>query len=388
MNRIKTSLDCRWLTNRGPMVREFEQMLSAYLGVKHCITMANGTIALEIAIRALDLHGEVILPSMTFIATAHALQWQQIKPVFCDIDPRTLTIDPAAIEQYITPFTTGIIGVHLWGRTCAVARLSAIAEKYNLRLIFDAAHSLGCSAGGQLIGSFGDAEVFSLHATKFVNSFEGGVVATNNDQLAEKMRLMQNFGFQGLDNVVYVGTNGKMNEISAAMGITSLESIDAFIETNRKNFNLYRNRLNRLNGITVRDYDKNEKSNYQYVIVEIDTHKTGLTRDDLMRLLHAENILARRYFYPGCHRMEPYKTLYPHAGLLLFETERLVDRILVLPTGTGIQPNHIDAICTIIETALKHPLYLKTKIQHSPYAEKPVVYQRSFPQLYQSKTNE
>ena len=181
------------------MLQEFEQRIAAFLGVKHCVAMCNGTIALEIATRALDLKGEVIVPSYTFIATAHALQWQEITPIFADIDPATHNLDPAAVRRMITPRTTGIIGVHLWGRAVAGqgARRPSPAST-TLQLMFDASHGFGCSHGGKLIGSFGECEVFSFHATKFFNTFEGGAVVTNDDALAEKMRLMRNFGFSGL----------------------------------------------------------------------------------------------------------------------------------------------------------------------------------------------
>jgi len=196
---FKQILDNRWLTNNGPFVQEFEAKIAHFLGVKHCIAMCNATIALEIVIRGLGLTGEVIIPAFTFVATAHSLQWQEITPVFCDIDPNTHTIDPKKIESLITPRTTGIIGVHLWGRSCAIEQLQEIAYNRNLKLIFDAAHAFGCSHIGRMIGNFGEAEVFSFHATKFINSFEGGVVATNNDDLAVKLRLMKNFGFVGYD---------------------------------------------------------------------------------------------------------------------------------------------------------------------------------------------
>jgi dTDP-4-amino-4,6-dideoxygalactose transaminase len=188
LDRINDLLSRRWLTNNGPYVEEFEQRLVNLLGVKHCIPICNGTVALEIATRALELSGEVIIPSFTFIATAHALQWQEIAPVFCDIDPHTHTIDPRQVERLITPHTSGIIGVHLWGRPCNVEAMSEIAHRHKVKLLFDAAHAFGCSYNGQMIGGFGHAEVFSFHATKCLNTFEGGAVATNEDVLAEKIQ--------------------------------------------------------------------------------------------------------------------------------------------------------------------------------------------------------
>ena len=181
--RIKDMLDRRYLTNNGPFVQDLEARIAEYVGVRHCVAMCNATIALEIAIRALGLKGEVVLPSLTFIATAHALQWQEITPVFADIVPGTHHLDPEQVERVITPRTTGIIGVHLWGQACDVEGLAEIARRRNLALMFDAAHAFGCSHGGRMIGGFGEAEVFSFHATKFFNSFEGGAVVTNNDEL-------------------------------------------------------------------------------------------------------------------------------------------------------------------------------------------------------------
>src|SRR6185369_16835713 len=310
LERFNQMLDSRWLSNAGPFVRELEARIAAMIGVRHCIVMCNGTVALEIATRALGLKGEVIVPSFTFVATAHALQWQEITPVFCDIDLQTHTIDPNKLESLITPRTTGIIAVNLWGRNCEIARLEEIARRRGLKLFFDSAHAFGCSYQGRMIGGFGDAEVFSFHATKFVNSLEGGAIVTNNDDLAQKLRLMRNFGFTSYDRVDSLGINGKMNEVSAAMGLTNLDSMDEFIGINRRHYKQYEDHLAPFAGISFLPYDDNERSNYQYVVLEIDESKTGVTRDELLQILHAENVLARRYFYPGCHKMEPYKSLY------------------------------------------------------------------------------
>lgn len=353
--RINSMLANRWLSNDGPLVKEFERRVAELSGVKHCIAMCNGTIALEIAVRALDLSGEVILPSYTFVATAHALQWQEITPVFCDIDPRTNNIDPAKIEGLITPSTTGIIGVHLWGRGCDVEAIEEIAARRKLAVLYDAAHALGCTANGRKIGSFGRAEVLSFHATKVVSSGEGGAVLTNDDELAEKMRLMRNFGFAHFDKVIHIGTNGKMCELSAAMGLTSLDSLDEFVAVNRRNYRHYRQQLAGLDGVHLIDYDPREQGNYQYVVVDFDAARTGLARDELIQLMFSENVRARRYFWPGAHRMEPYRSYFPNAHLLLPETERVAGRVVVLPTGTAIGPTDIDAICSIVRVALSDP---------------------------------
>ncbi len=349
--RIDDMLDRRWLTNRGPFVQELEARLAETMGVRHVIAICNGTVALEIAARALGLTGEVIVPAFTFVATAHALQWQEITPVFCDVDPATHLLDPARVEAMITPRTSGIVGVHVWGQACNVEALAEIAQRRGLRLIYDAAHAFACSHGGQMIGNFGDAEVFSFHGTKFFNTFEGGAVATNDDDLAQRIRLMTNFGFTGLDTVVTIGINGKMSEVSAAMGLTGLESLDEFIVANRRNYDCYASALAGVPDLRMLRYDRQARQNYQYIVVEV-AETAGITRDDLVAVLHAENVRARRYFFPGVHRMEPYRSYFPHAGLLLPVTERLSEQVLVLPTGTAVSPQEIDRIGQLVAFAV------------------------------------
>jgi len=339
--------DRRWLSNNGPLVQRFEQRIAEYLGVRHCVAMCNGTVALEIAIRALGLTGEVIVPSYTFVATAHALHWQGITPVFADIDPATHNLDPEAVRRMITPRTSGIIGVHLWGRGAPVDALSQVADEHGLALMYDAAHAFGCSHQGRMIGGFGRAEVLSFHATKFFNTFEGGAVVTNDDQLAETMRLMRNFGFSGFDNVVYPGTNGKMVEVCAAMGLVNLDYIDTVIEANRRNYHAYREALAGLVGVQLMPYDEAEQNNFQYVIVEVGP-ECRVTRDQIVDELHRHNVLARKYFWPGCHRMQPYRDLYPHAGLVLAHTERVAAQVIVMPTGTTLAEADVARIGEIV----------------------------------------
>jgi dTDP-4-amino-4,6-dideoxygalactose transaminase len=347
LSRVNDLLDRRWLTNNGPLVHELEQKLARYLGVRHVVAMCNGTIALEIAIRALGLKGEVILPSYTFIATAQALQWQEITPVFADIDPVTHNIDPAAVEKMITPRTTGIIGVHLWGRAAPVDELAEIARRRHLSLMFDSAHAFGATYRGRRVGAFGRAEVFSFHATKFFNCFEGGAVTTNEDDLATTMRYMRNFGFETYDKAVHVGTNGKMPEICAAMGLTNLESLEAVVDANRANHRLYAEAFAGIDGIHLLDYDPTESSNWQYVVIEVD-RTFRASRDEIVAALHAEGILARKYFWPGCHNMQPFRELYPHAGLLLPNTMVVADRVIVLPTGTTLPNETVGVIADVL----------------------------------------
>jgi len=350
--RVDDILDCKWLTNEGYYVGEFERRIAEIAGVEHCVAMCNATVGLEIVIRALGLTGEVIVPSFTFIATAHALQWQDITPVFCDIDPRTHTLDPIKVEQLITPLTTAIMGVHLWGRACEIDPLAEIASRHGLKLLFDSAHAFGCSYKGQTIGGFGHAEVFSFHATKFVNSLEGGAVVTHDGELAKRMRLMKNFGFTNYDHTDSIGTNGKLNEVSAAMGLTNLESMDDFITVNRSNYERYEQELFGLEGVSLLRYDSQEQCNYQYVVLEIESRKTALTRDQLMGVLHAENVLARRYFYPGCHRMKPYGS--EARAEELPETDKVAMRVLCLPTGTAVSQADITQVCQILRLAIEN----------------------------------
>jgi dTDP-4-amino-4,6-dideoxygalactose transaminase len=363
--RIDDMLDRRWLTNDGPFVRAFEAKVAEVAGARHCVAVCNGTLALEIAIRALGLTGEVIVPSFTFVATAHALEWQGIRPVFCDVDPSTHNLDPRSVEERITPRTTGIIGVHLWGRPCDVEGLQALADARGLALAFDAAHALGCSRKGRMVGCFGRAEVFSFHATKFVNAGEGGAVATNDADLAARIRSVRNFGFGGYDRVVELGTNGKMSELAAAMGLTSLESFDQFVEQNRRNHERYRETLADIAGLSLAAYDESERPNFQYVVVEVAASEAGLSRDQLVELLWAENILARRYFFPGCHRMQPYRTREP--ATVLPVTEALASRVLLLPTGSEVGPDEVAGIGGVLRCAVAHAPEVRRRMAGRPW---------------------
>jgi dTDP-4-amino-4,6-dideoxygalactose transaminase len=349
---LKEILNSRWLTNNGPLVQELESRIAEMHGVRHCVAMCNGTIALEIAIRAVGLTGEVIVPSFTFVATAHALSWQEITPVFADIDPATHNLDAAAVERMITPRTTGIIGVHLWGRPAPAASLQSIADRHGLTLIFDAAHAFNSCVGGRPLGDFGRCQVLSFHATKIFNTLEGGAVITNDDDLADKIRLMRNFGFCGYDNVIHPGTNGKMSELNAAMGLVNLEALHDFIEANRLRYNQYAEALDDIDGVSLIRYNQCDAPNYQYVVIEIDAD-CGATRDDVITALHAENILARKYFWPGCHRMKPYSELYPHAGMLLPESEKLAERVVVLPTGSTLPDGCVETVASVLRMLIR-----------------------------------
>jgi dTDP-4-amino-4,6-dideoxygalactose transaminase len=364
--RLRDMLDRRWLTNGGRYATELEERLAALLGVRHCVLTCNATVALEILLRALELTGEVIVPSFTFVATAHAVQWTGLTPVFCDVDPATHNLDPAQVEALVTSRTSAILGVHVWGRGCDPDALGDIARRRRLALLFDAAHGLGCTWRGRKIGTFGDAEVLSFHATKFVNAFEGGAIVTNDDGLAQRVRLMRNFGFADYDTVVSVGTNGKMSEISAAMGLTSLESMPVFVEANRRNYEHYRRALDGIPGLSLVPYDPSETLNHQYVVLEVDGASAGVGRDLLASMLRQEGVMARRYFFPACHRMEPYRTLQPDVGQRLRHTERLTERVLQLPTGTAVGPIEIDEIVALLTLMTRESEAIAKRTQRSP----------------------
>ncbi|HEX6099048.1 MAG TPA: aminotransferase class I/II-fold pyridoxal phosphate-dependent enzyme [Thermoanaerobaculia bacterium] len=347
LERVEGMLDRRWLTNDGPLVQELEQRLAAFLGVRHVVAMCNATVGMEVALRSLGATGEVIVPSFTFVATAHVPHWLGLTPVFAEVGAETHTLDPESVERAITPRTSAIVGVHLWGRACDVDALADIARRHNLELMFDAAHAFGCTHRGTKVGSFGDVEVFSFHATKFFNTFEGGAATTNDDELAKRMRLMRNFGFAGYDTIVAEGTNAKMPEVSAAMGLTNLESVDEFIAANRRHWEQYNARLSAMPGLHVVQYDPAETNNYQYVVVEVDAR---VSRDALVEKLWSEGVLARRYFMPGAHRAEPYRSL---ASVSLPVTERLCERVMVLPNGTDLTGEDVERVCALIETELR-----------------------------------
>lgn len=339
--------ESRWLTNNGPLVRELESEIALKIGVKNCIAVCNGTIALELAIRALELKGEVIVPSYTFVATAHALNWQGIRPVFADIDPKTHCLDPISVERAITSATTGVIGVHLWGKAADTEKLEALAKSNGLKVIYDAAHAFGCKANGRSVGSFGECEVFSFHATKFFNSFEGGAIVTENDDLAEKIRLMRNFGFSGNDKVIHPGTNGKMSEICAAMGLSNLKNLDSVLAANEFNYRVYREEIGKISGLELFCYEEQEVNNFQYIVLEVGD-SFPVERDQVVKILEAENVLARKYFWPGCHRMSPYHDLQPNADLFLANTVAVSERVVVLPTGPSLSGDDVKAICAIL----------------------------------------
>ncbi|MEU9124679.1 dTDP-4-dehydro-6-deoxyglucose aminotransferase [Streptomyces sp. NPDC048506] len=347
-DRLAWALDNQWLTNGGPLTREFEERVADLAGVRHCVATCNATAALQLLVHASELSGEVIMPALTFAATAHAVRWLGLEPVFCDVDPLTGCVDPQRARAALTARTSAIFGVHLWGRPCDVDGLEKLAADADIRLFFDAAHAIGITSEGRPVGRFGDAEVFSFHATKVVNSFEGGAVVTDDDDLAHRVRALHNFGL-GLDGGNSAGgTNAKMSEASAAMGLTSLDAFEEVVRHNRTNYRHYRTELSGVPGVAVIAFDENEQNNYQYVVVEIDEEVTGLHRDLLLDLLRAENVVAQRYFSPACHQLEPYRS---RQSAHLPHTERLSARVIALPTGSTVSGEDIRRVCDIVRLA-------------------------------------
>jgi dTDP-4-amino-4,6-dideoxygalactose transaminase len=279
------------------------------------------------------------------------------------VNPQTHTIDPRHAAQLITPRTTALVGVHLWGRGCDVEALAELAGEHRLSLLFDAAHAFGCTHQGRPIGGFGDCEVFSFHATKFLHCGEGGAVTTNDDDLARRLRLMRNFGFAGMDHVASLGINGKMSEFAAAVGLTSLDHKARIVAANRGNYDSYRRLLAPLPGLKLLPFDPREENNYQYVVVEVDEAEAGLTRDELVAVLFADNVLARRYFYPGCHRTEPYCSASGEPHVRLPATESLARSVFALPTGMQLDERAITTIVELLETAIANAAMVRGRLR-------------------------
>jgi dTDP-4-amino-4,6-dideoxygalactose transaminase len=349
-----------WWTNNGELVQEFEKKVEDLLHVKHCVAIVNGTIALQIAAKACEIKGDIVVPAFTFPATAYAFLWTGYNVHLCDIDPETHQIDYGLLDTYLekNPQIKGIVPVHVWGEICDTDMLSRIAKKHGCTLIYDAAHAFLCAnRDGKYVGTNQACEVFSFHATKFFSTIEGGAIATNDDEIAGKARLLRNFGFAGTDDVRICGTNGKMHEITAAMGLTNLALIHRIRAACMRNYSTYKSVFDSfLPGIVLRNVLDREQSwigrNYQYVVVEIDQEITGVTRDQILESLVSHQVLARRYFWPGCHRLPPFDKM----NLSMPTTDKVAARTLCLPTGASVSDEDIYRVCHIIEKALRSKL--------------------------------
>jgi dTDP-4-amino-4,6-dideoxygalactose transaminase len=355
--RLAEATDRLWLTNDGPLLLEMETRFAEFLDVKHCVAVANATLGLQMLAFALDLKGEVLMPSFTFIGTARAMEWQKLRIRFCDVLDSRHTLDPDAVRNAMTAEVGAILGTHLWGRPCEVDQLQAIADEHGLPLIFDAAHAMGSTYKGRRIGGFGRAEVFSLHATKVINSLEGGLVTTNDDQLAHRLRLARNYGIAGEDVIEGTGINAKMNEYSAAMAISNLEGYDALLAHNRSIQEAYASELDGLRGVELLSFPNTGEHNEHYAVLRITSRESAVSRDLLQRLLKAEKIRCRRYFWPGCHRSYPYMQMDAHQPLPV--TETLANELLQLPTGFQLGPDDAAAIGQLIRFIVENELLLQ-----------------------------
>ena len=345
---IKELWDSHWLTNMGPKHCQLQKQLEAYLGVKHVTLYTNGHLALENVIAAMNLPvgGEVITTPFTFASTTHAIVRNRLVPVFCDINDVDYTIDVSKIEALITEKTCAIVPVHVYGNICDVDAIKAIADKYHLKVIYDAAHAFGVTYKGIGIGNFGDASMFSFHATKVFNTIEGGAVTFAEDGLVYTLYDMKNFGIRGPERVVFVGGNAKMNEFQAAMGICNLRHVQEEIEKRGIVAERYRSRLSDVKGIRLMSSQEGVKTNYAYFPVVFDGYK--YTRDEVFSLLMNQGIIARKYFYPLCNDYECYRE-YPTAGAEKTPVARhIADCVLTLPLYPDLPEEDVDRICDII----------------------------------------
>lgn len=348
-NKIKDIWDSKWLTNNGTQHKELEKELKKYLNVDNISLFSNGTLALLLGLKSLDLKGEVITTPFTFPATVQALDWNDLTPVFCDIDPLTLNIDANKIEALITENTTAILGVHVFGNPCDVNKIQEIAEKYNLKVIYDGAHVFGTKLDGKPIGSFGDMTMFSFHTTKLFNTVEGGGLVVKNNELKEKLNLLKNFGMSGPEQIVLSGLNAKMNEVQAGIGLEVLKIVDGERTKRDKIREMYEIKLADIPGIRIITGMKNENSSYQYFVIEIDEEKYGRSRDWLYEDLKTYNVFTRRYFYPLCSDFEWYKHLESAQPGNLPQAQKSVKQVLSMPFYGELALESVEKICSILK---------------------------------------
>lgn len=353
LHDVDEILDTRIFTNNGPFATKLEQQISSFLGVKYTIAVSNATVGIAMVLRALNLEpgGEVILPGYTFIATAHAVYECGLKPVFCDCDPSTHLIREAQISKCLSRNTVAILAVNLWGLACEVDELETLAAQRNIALVFDSAHSFGArTPTGKFVGNFGKAEVFSMHATKLFNSFEGGIITTNDDSLAELLLPMRNFGITGQDTVSCWGSNYKLSEVHAAFAIRQLQNIDALIAVYKRNAQSYAHFIKKIGLRHIRFWNEEYLSHlgctHSYVCLEIQ-NSSVVSRDEMVSYLRENNIYAKRYFLPGVHKCRPYNA----DSVTLPTTESLCRQVLVLPTGSQVNEQDIERIVSLLKQA-------------------------------------
>lgn len=344
IDEIAPLWDSRWLTNNGSLHQKLESHLCDFLGVEHLSLFTNGHLALEAVLETLGLTGEVITTPFTFVSTTHAILRRGLVPVFCDIKETDYTLDVSRLKQLITPRTTAILPVHVYGNVCDIHAIQEIADRHGLKVIYDAAHAFGEEVSGCEIGAFGDASMFSFHATKVFNTIEGGAVVCKDYKVKKKLDVLKNFGIAGAEDVVAVGANAKMNEFQAAMGICNLRHIDEEIQKREKVYNRYQENLEGIKGLRTNSIQENVKSNYAYFPVIFDGYK--YSRDTIAEKLADQNIFARKYFYPATNNLACYKGMFDHNITPI--AKHISEHVLTLPFYADLSLNYVDRICEII----------------------------------------
>lgn len=348
VEEIRPIFESHWMTNMGPVYKKFQHQLMDYLKVPELSLFVNGHMALEMAIQALDLRipgGEVITTPYTFVSTTHAIVRNNLKPVFCDIRRSDYTIDPDKIEACITDKTVAIIPVHVYGNICDVEAIQKIADKYNLKVIYDAAHAFGVTYKGIGVGNFGDASMFSFHATKVFNTIEGGAIAFHDRKYRDKLHELKNFGIKDTEDVTAIGGNAKLDEFRAAMGICNLRRMDECIAARKKAAERYNERLGGVPGIRLCEMQENVNAVYSYYPIYIDEKVFGKSRDDISNLLKEHDIYTRKYFYPAVNEMSCYKDDYPQNTPIAHDVS---NHILTLPMYEELREGDVDFICDLI----------------------------------------
>ncbi|WP_291536685.1 DegT/DnrJ/EryC1/StrS aminotransferase family protein [Bacteroides sp.] len=338
----------KWLTNNGYYHKELEKALCDYLKVPYVSLFTNGTLPLMCALQALRITGEVITTPYSFVATTHSLWWNGIKPVFVDIDPETCNIDPLKIEAAITPKTTAIMPVHVYGKPCNTERIQQIADKYGLKVIYDAAHAFGVEVNGQSVLAAGDISTLSFHATKVYNTIEGGALICHDKKIKERIDYLKNFGFAGETTIIAPGINGKMDEVRSAYGLINLKQVDAAIESRRQVALQYRNALQQVKGIRFMEDVLGVRHNYSYFPIFVNSQEYGMTRDELYFKMKENSVLGRRYFYPLISEFSTYRGLESARPENLPVAHRIADSVICLPMHHGIQKYEIERILSFI----------------------------------------
>jgi len=345
---LKQIWDNKILTNNGPFHQQFEHELAEYLGVKYISVFTNGTLALMTALQALRITGEVITTPYSFVATTHSLWWNNIKPVFADIEPDFFNLDPEKVEAAITPQTTAIMPVHVYGNPCNVKRFQQIADTYGLKLIYDAAHAFGVKINGNSILNYGDLSILSFHATKVFNTIEGGAIISPDEKTKKRIDFLKNFGFAGETTVIAPGINAKMNEVQAAYGLLQLKYVDDCIGKRKQIASIYREQLKGISGISFLKDINGVDHSYSYFPILVDKEKFGITRDELYAKLKEHNIFGRRYFYPLISQFPTYRGLTSSKPENLPVATKVADQVICLPIFPELEHEPVKRITSII----------------------------------------